>query len=159
MKRTLCGRILQAGVIGTALAVLVIAGRFLPMYMRHIADVRPELSGWYGWGILLGWVLALPVLYALVQLWRIFATLAGKEVFSLTNAGRFARIWKLAALDTGLVAIIGLALLVSQTMPPFLMITVSMLLFLGTLCCAVCFALSGLVRSAALMREENDMTV
>ena len=103
--------------------------------------------------------MALPVLYALVQLWRIFATLAGKEVFSLTNAGRFARIWKLAALDTGLVAIIGLALLVSQTMPPFLMITVSMLLFLGTLCCAVCFALSGLVRSAALMREENDMTV
>jgi len=159
MKKSLCSRILQAGVIGSALAVLMLAGRFLPMYMRHITDVQPELSGWYSWGILLGWILALPVFYALVQLWRIFATLAGGEVFSEANAGRFAHIWKLAALDTGLVALLGLVLILTQTTPPFLMMTVSALLFAGVLSWAVCFALSGLMRSAAMMREENDMTV
>ena len=159
MKKSLCGRILQAGVIGSALAVLMVSGRFLPMYMRHIVDVRPELSGWYSWGILLGWMLALPVLYALIQLWRIFGTLGGDKIFSLTNAGRFARMWKLAALDTGLVAIMGLVLLATQTTPLFLMLTVSALLFAGALSCAVCFALSGLIRGAAMMREENDMTV
>lgn len=122
MKKSLCGRILQAGVIGSALALLMLAGRFLPMYMRHITDVRPELSGWYSWGILL------------VGYWRCrFSTrsysygaylprLAGGEVFSVANAGRFAQIWKLAALDTGLVALLGLVLILTQTTPPFLMI-------------------------------------
>lgn len=89
MKKSLCGRILQAGVIGSALALLMLAGRFLPMYMRHITDVRPELSGWYSWGILLGWILALPVFYALVQLWRIFAHAGGRRSIQRGQRGPF----------------------------------------------------------------------
>lgn len=124
MKDPLYGGMFQAGVAGTAgvcgQAFAHICAAHVMLGQSFVADI----AGYWPW------------LYYV------------RKVFRLTSARRFARIWELAALNTGLVAIIGLALAVRQTTLPILMLTVFMPLFLGMLCRAVRFDLSALMRSA-----------
>ena len=58
MKNTTVAGLLRAALALWTAAVLTAAAYFVPVFMRHICAVRPELAGWYGWGVAFGWLLA-----------------------------------------------------------------------------------------------------
>ena len=157
MKNTTVAGLLRSALALWAGAVLTAATCFVPGFMRHICTVRPELAGWYGWGVAFGRLLAVMMLCAFGFLWRVVGTVAQGRAFVRRNATRFRRVWQLSAgcfgMCAGLAAFMGLA----QILPPFLVLAVAGLL-LATAGLAS-LALSGLCQSAALLREESEMTV
>lgn len=159
MKRATVAWILKAVLILTALGVLLAAGVFLPMYMKHVAHAKPELAFTSPWVIAYGWLLALPVFVCFVLLWRVFGTIATGEAFCKQNALRFTRIWQLALFDLALVLAMAVFLFINQALPLFLIFTLSMLAFLGVAVGSVTFALSGLVSNAAQLAEDDKMTI
>lgn len=159
MKNTTVAGLLRAALILCACAVLVVVLRFVPLYMAHVCAARPDLSPWYGWGVGFGWLLALPTFAALALLWQIFGTIGRGKAFVVVNAERFRHIWQLSAACFELCVGLGVFLWISQALPPFLTMTVLGLMFVTGTAGLASFALSGLCRSAALLREENEMTV
>ena len=84
-------------------------------------------------------------------------TVAQGRAFVRKNATRFRRVWQLSAASFTLCAGLGIFMVLTNILPPFLVLTVAGLL-LATAGLAS-FALSGLCQSAALLREESEMTV
>lgn len=64
MKNTTVAGLLRAALALWTAAVLTATAYFVPVFMRHICAVRPELAGWYGWGVAFGWLLAAMMLWA-----------------------------------------------------------------------------------------------
>ena len=159
MKRSTVSWILKAVLVVGALGILLAAAYMLPTYMKHVVAVMPELSGAYGWVVAYGWLLSIPALVCVALLWQVFGTIATNDAFCQKNALRFTRIWQLALFDLGLVVAMGIFLILNRAMPPFLILTVSTLLFLGVTAGATAFALAGLTGSAAEMAENDKMTI
>ena len=79
MKNTTVAGLLRAALALWTAAVLTAAAYFVPVFMRHICAVRPELAGWYGWGVAFGWLLAAMMLWAFMLLWRVMRVVAGRR--------------------------------------------------------------------------------
>lgn len=119
----------------------------------------PGVGGLVRLGVTFGWLLAVMMLCAFGFLWRVVGTVAQGRAFVRRNATRFRRVWQLSAgcfgMCAGLAAFMGLA----QILPPFLVLTVAGLLLATATAGLASLALSGLCQSAALLREESEMTV
>lgn len=159
MKNTTVAGLLRAALALWTAAVLTVTAYFVPVFMRHICAVRPELAGWYGWGVAFGWLLAAMMLWAFMLLWRVMGTVAQGRAFVRKNATRFRRVWQLSAASFTLCAGLGIFMVLTNILPPFLVLTVAGLLLATATAGLASFALSGLCQSAALLREESEMTV
>lgn len=119
----------------------------------------PGVGGLVRLGVAFGWLLAVMMLCAFGFLWRVVGTVAQGGAFVRRNATRFRRVWQLSAgcfgMCAGLAAFMGLA----QILPPFLVLAVAGLLLATATAGLASLALSGLCQSAALLREESEMTV
>lgn len=95
-------------------------------------------------------------------LWRVVGTVAQGRAFVRRNATRFRRVWQLSAGCFGMCAGLGTFMGLAQIFPPFLVLlvlTVAGLLLATATAGLASLALSGLCQSAALLREESEMTV
>lgn len=81
MKNTTVAGLLRAALALWTAAVLTATAYFVPVFMRHICAVRPELAGRYGWGVAFGWLLAAMMLWAFLLLWRVMGTVAQGRAF------------------------------------------------------------------------------
>ena len=158
MKNTTVAGLLRAALALWTAAVLTAATCFVPGFMRHICTVRPEWTGWYGWGVAFGWLLAAMMLWAFMLLWRVMGTVAQGRAFVRKNATRFRRVWQLSVASFTLCAGLGIFMVLTNILPPFLVLTVTGLLLATATAGLASFALSGLCQSAALLREESEMT-
>lgn len=159
MKNTTVAGLLRSVLVLWAGAVLTAAACFVPGFMRHVCS-RPSGAG------------------GLVRLGRgLWVAVGGRDVMRLwifmagrwhrrpgtgvvhRNATRFRRVWQLSAgcfgMCAGLAAFMGL----TRILPPFLVLTVAGLLLATATAGLASFAFSGLCQSAALLREESEMTV
>ena len=98
MKNTTVAGLLRAALALWTAAVLTAAAYFVPGFMRHICTVRPEWTGWYGWGVAFGWLLAA------MMLWGVCAVVAG-DGNRRTRAGICAQ--KCHALQAGVATVGG----------------------------------------------------
>ena len=104
-------------------------------------------------------LLAAMMLWAFMLLWRVMGTVAQGRAFVRKNATRFRRVWQLSAASFTLCAGLGIFMVLTNILPPFLVLTVAGLLLATATAGLASFALSGLCQSAALLREESEMTV
>lgn len=158
MKRSTVTLLLKGVLVLCALMVAVCAFVFLPIYMGHVAEVRPDLSAWYGWMIAFGVAVALPVWFAIGVMWRVFDDIAAGRAFTLRNAARLRLISRLALGDLIAVALLGIYLLFHCIMP-FLVAVFGGAIFAGLLMTLTCAALSGLTQNAAELKHDSDMTI
>ena len=159
MKRTTVSWLLRSVLILMLLALLTLLVVMIPAYMKHVTTVMPEISSWYALALAFSWIVAVPVFIALWLLWQIFGTVGEGNAFCHENAKRLRLICRLALAD--LVPVIGMVifLLCNNVMPPFLIICFGGAIMIGLVAALVCFALSGLVVSAADMNDENKLTI
>lgn len=159
MKRTTVTWLLRSVLVLALLALLALLVVFVPTYMRHVVDVMPGISSWYVIAQVFGWVVAVPVFIALWLLWRVFGTISEGNAFSQENAKRLRLIWQLALIDLVPVVGMGIFLLVNNAMPRFLSLCFGAAVMTALIAALVCFALSGLVSSAADISDENKLTI
>lgn len=159
MKTTTATLLLKIVLVLSALAILFVAGWGVPRYMGHVTYVRPDLGVWALPMDLYGAVLAVPVLIAIVLLWRVFDTLPENEAFSLPNARRFRLIGRLALGDLALVLILAVFLIISGVMPAFILMCLLGATYVGVVAAIVFHVLAALVGRAAQLEQDNELTI
>lgn len=159
MKLTKATLLLKAVLIFSAVCLAGAVFGCVPAYMSHIIQARPNLSVWDFWMKAYAFLIALPVWATIVLLWQIFDTIPKNDSFTLDNARRFQWISRLAEGDLCLVAALGLFLVISGVIPALIAACLMATIFGGIVASVVFHVLGGLVRNAAEIKQDNEMTI
>ena len=147
-----------AAVAAAALGLLA-AFVLLPALASAMLEEYPAYQKWYWPGLIYCWVVLLPGFAGLWEFWKICVQIGRDDSFSQENARSLFRICLLALTMAALLAAGVAALcLLGMGLPALL---IAMLGF-GAACALVALlanALSQLVRRAAAIKSENDLTI
>ncbi len=150
----------KAAVLLALLCCLAVYGLYVPALAEDCRTMEASLSALYLPGLIFVELTFLPILIALFFAWRVAADIGRDKSFTRENAGRMKNISFLALFD---VAYFWLGILVfwfgfSAKSGPMLILAA--LIGSAGIIVAVCAgALSHLILKAAVLREENDLTV
>ena len=148
---------LKAIVVGCALCGLALFGFILPRFLAYVAEEVPDLPH-RAWQIFM-WLLAIPCYAVLVFIWKMSDEIARDNSFSEANASHLRAIALLAGLDSALLLIGNILFLITKHSIPTLALVSAVICFVGLAISVGAACLSHLVRKAALMQEESDLTI
>ena len=146
--------LLGMGIFGLAVYLAVV-----PSFGDSLRSQYPEFAGRYWPWLIFIWVSGIPCYAVLVLGWRIAANIGRDASFSLENARFLRSIAVLAALDAAYVFLGNLAMLFLDMSHPGVVLLSLLVVFAGAAVAVAAGALSHLVRKAALLQEENDLTI
>ncbi len=150
MKQKELSILLRAVVALAAVAAVVF---FAVLVFVTLQSVQHQ--NWQQWPLLAVLILFIPLFLSMYDLWRIFTEIGRDNSFCLENALRLRRISFYALFDTVLLLAGVVAALVLQ-FNPYARIFLALMGRAATVACA---ALSHLTRKAALLKDENDLTI
>ena len=148
---------LKAIVVGCALCGLVLFGFILPRFLRYVATEVPDLPH-KAWTAFM-WVLAIPCYAVLVCIWRMANEIARDNSFSMENAKLLKTIALLAGVDSAVLLLGNLVFMLIGHSIPTLALVSAFVCFVGLAISVGAACLSHLVHKAAVMQEENDLTI
>ena len=148
---------LKAIVVGCAVCGLVLFGFILPRFLSYVALEVPDLP--HGAWTAFMWVLAIPCYAVLVCIWRMANEIGRDNSFSMENAKQLRLIALLAGADALLLLLGNLIFLLVGHSIPTLALVSAFVCFIGLAISVGAACLSHLVRKAALMQEESDLTI
>ena len=146
--------LLGMGICGLAVYLMVV-----PSFGDSLRSQYPEFAGRYWPWLIFIWVSGIPCYAVLVLGWRIAANIGRDASFSLENARFLRSIAVLAALDAAYVFLGNLAMLFLDMSHPGVVLLSLLVVFAGAAVAVAAGVLSHLVRKAALLQEENDLTI
>ena len=160
MTQKTFANLLKAAVVLALLCCLAVYGLYVPALAEECRNIEASLSSLYLPGLIFVELTFLPILIGLFLAWRVAADIGRDKSFTRENAGRMKNISYLALCD---VAYFWLGILVfwfgfnAKSGP---MLILAALIGSAGIIVAVCAgALSHLILKAAVLREENDLTV
>lgn len=160
MTQKTFANLLKAAVVLALLCCLAVYGLYVPALAEECRSIEASLSSLYLPGLIFVELTFLPILIGLFLAWRVAADIGRDKSFTRENAGRMKNISFLALCD---VAYFWLGILVfwfgfnAKSGP---MLILAALIGSAGIIVAVCAgALSHLILKAAVLREENDLTV
>ena len=148
---------LKAIVVGCALCGIALFGFILPRFLAYVAGEVPDLP-FTAWLVFM-LVLAVPCYAVLVCIWRMANEIGSDNSFSDTNARMLKYIALLAGADSVLLLVGNLVFLLTKHSIPTLALVSAFVCFVGLAISVGAACLSHLVHKAALMQEENDLTI
>ena len=160
MTQKTFANLLKAAVVLALLCCLAVYGLYVPALAEDCRSLEASLSSLYLPGLIFVELTFLPILIALFFAWRVASDIGRDRSFTRENAARMKNISFLAFFD---VAYFWLGILVfwfgfSAKSGPMLILAA--LIGSAGIIVAVCAgALSHLILKAAVLREENDLTV
>ena len=146
--------LLGVGICGLAVYLMVV-----PSFGDSLRSQYPEFGDRYWPWLIFIWVSGIPCYAVLVLGWRIAANIGRDASFSLENARFLRSIAILAAVDAAYVFLGNLAMLFLDMSHPGVVLLSLLVVFAGAAVAVAAGALSHLVRKAALLQEENDLTI
>ena len=145
--------------LAAALVGLLAAFVFLPMLASALLEEFPAYQKWYWPCLIYGWVVLLPGFAGLWEFWKICVEIGRDNSFSQKNARSFFRICLLALTMAALLAVGVAALCLLGMGLPALLIAMLGFAAACALVALLANALSQLVRRAAAIKSENDLTI
>lgn len=159
MERNSLARWLKVMILGVGVCGLVVYAYIFPMFGQSLIWQHPELDGWfYPWLIFL-WITGVPCYVALGLAWRIAVHIGRDESFSFANARLLKWISALAAGDAMFFFFGNVLYLVVGMNHPGIVIVSLIVVFFGIAISVAASVLSRLVRKAAELQEQNDLTI
>ena len=159
MKQKELSRWLRAIVIVCWVGCAVTGIWVAPWAFRQVALADPPSAHLTTFRIVTFWVMLIPVIVALWQGWRIFGDSGRDNSFGLENARRLKGISYHAAGDTILVRAYSLALVGLNALYPAQIVLHLGVLFIGVAVTVAAAALSHLTHKAAVLQDENELTI
>ena len=159
MEQKALAKWLKIILIGVGVCGLIVYGGVIPGYGASLANQYPEFSGrFWPWLIFL-WLTAVPCYTALVLGWRVAGNIGRDRSFSLENAKLLALISRLAAGDAVFFFVGNVALLLLNMSHPGVFLLSLLVVFAGVAVAVAAACLSHLVRKAADLQEQSDLTI
>ena len=141
-------------VCGVALCVGI-----LPMEGKRLVEIYPEFSYCYLPWLIFLWILAIPCFVALRLAWKIFVNIEKDQSFCMENASYLGNISFLAAADAGVLFLGNIIFLVLGMNHPGILLGALLVVIVGIGISVAAAVLSHLVRKAAALQEQSDLTI
>ena len=150
---------LRGVVVGVGMCGLVVYFAVIPVLGLSMKTSYPEFSGcFWPWMIFL-WLTAVPCYAALALGWRIAVSIGRDRSFSAENAGMLQTVARLAAGDTAYFFLGNVILLLLSMSHPGIFLLSLLVCFAGVAVTVAAACLSHLVRKAADLQEQSDLTI
>ena len=159
MSQKSLSRWLKAVIVGLALCGLVVFGVIIPIVGQSIVVSAPEFGYCFWPWLIFAWVAALPCYGMLILGWKVAANIGADRSFSLENARLLKGVALLAGLDSALVFIVNAIFLLLNMNHPGVAILMLLAVFAGVAVSIAAACLSHLVRKAADLQAESDLTI
>lgn len=159
MNQKTLSAVLKTITVCAAACFAVIFFVLIPMYGRALVLEYPEFEYCYTPWLVFLIVFSLPCFAALLLGWKIAANIGRDRSFSYDNAKYLGIISVLAGADSAFFVVGNIVLLCLSMSHPSITLLSLFAAFIGIAICAICAALSHLVRKAADMKAENDLTI
>ncbi len=160
MNQKTISRIMIAGGVVAVLGILLVFGVFVPVIAGECKMMYPELSHLYWPGMIGMWLIGATYLLGLFEYFRVCARIGEEQSFSAGNVLSLRRIALYMALSGVLwiAAILAPPLVFHADLGP---IWIYFVLFsmAGFALSLLAWGISHLLRRAAALQEENDLTV
>lgn len=150
---------MKLAALAAALIGLLAAFVFLPMLASALLEEFPAYQKWYWPCLIYGWVVLLPGFVGLWEFWKICVEIGRDNSFSQKNARSLFRICLLALTMAALLAVGVAALCLLGMGLPALLIAMLGFAAACALVALLANALAQLVRRAAAIKSENDLTI
>ena len=150
---------MKLAALAAALIGLLAAFVFLPMLASALLEEFPAYQKWYWPCLIYGWVVLLPGFAGLCEFWKICVEIGRDNSFSQKNARSLFRICLLALTMAALLAVGVAALCLLGMGLPALLIAMLGFAAACALVALLANALAQLVRRAAAIKSENDLTI
>ncbi len=150
---------LKVIIFGVGVCLLVVYLFVIPMCGTAIVGQNPELHVRFWPWLIFIWGTALPIFAALVMAWRIAANIGHDRSFSNENARLLKHISILAVIDSAYFFVGNLALLLCNMSHPGVTLFSFVAVFAGIAMAVAAAALSRLVKKAAVLQEQSDLTI
>ena len=159
MEQKALAKWLKIILIGVGVCGLIVYGGVIPGYGASLASQYPEFSGrFWPWLIFL-WLTGIPCYAALVLGWRVAGNIGKGRSFSQENARLLALISRLAAGDAVFFFVGNVALWLLDMSHPGVVLLSLLVVFAGVAVAVAAACLSHLVRNAADLQEQSDLTI
>jgi len=159
MKQKSLARWLKAAVIGVGVILIFVYAFVIPAYGASLVSQYPEFSNRYlPWLIFLS-VTALPCFCALVLVWKIACSIGRDRSFTEKNAACLKYISLLAGADSAYFFLGNAVLLALNMSHPGILLFSLAFVFAGIAAAICAAALSHLVKKAAALQEQSDLTI
>lgn len=150
---------MKLAALAAALIGLLAAFVFLPMLASALLEEFPAYQKWYWPCLIYGWVVLAPGFVGLWEFWKICVEIGRDNSFSQKNARSLFRICLLALTMAALLAVGVAALCLLGMGLPALLIAMLGFAAACALVALLANALAQLVRRAAAIKSENDLTI
>lgn len=151
---------LKAIILGAVAAVLVIYGFVVPEFAGFLAGLRVhENPAFCGIWIAVISVTGLPILAALGLAWKIAKNIGEDRSFSMDNARALKTVFYLALGDAVYFFLANLVLFFCDLSHPGIFLISMIAVFAAVAVAVAMAALSHLVEKAAVLQDENDLTI
>ena len=133
---------------------------FMPRALQVIENLKifTEKSLFLPWLILVV-LTCIPCYAVLVLAWGMAVSVQNDKQFSHKNSGRLKKIAFCAIADTLFFFVGNIIFWIIGINIPAVVIVSAIILFVGIAFSAACEVLSGMVEKAAILQEENDLTI
>ena len=159
MEQKTLSKWLKAVILGLAVCGVIVCAGIVPSVGQSLVASYPEFENRYIPWLIFVWIAALPCYAALLLGWRIASRIGRDATFTLENARDLKWISWLAAGDAGLVFAGDLALWLAGLSHPGVFLLSLLIVFAGVAIAVAAAALSHLVRKAADLQEQSDLTI
>lgn len=146
-------------ILGVGLCGLAIYLGVIPSYGKALVSQYPEFANRYLPWLIFLWVTAIPCYAALVFGWKIAANIGRDRSFSLENSKYLEKIAWMAAGDSIFFFVGNIVLLLCNLSHPGVVLLSMVIVFAGVAVTVAAAALSHLVRKAAKLQEESELTI
>ena len=150
---------MKLAALAAAVLGLLAAFVFLPLLASAMLEEYPAYQKWYWPGLVYCWIVLLPGFAGLWEFWKICVQIGRDDSFSQENARSLFRICLLALTMAALLAAGVAALCLLGMGLPALLIAMLGFAAACALVALLANALSQLVRRAAAIKSENDLTI
>ena len=159
MEQKTLSKWLKLILIGVGLCGLAVYGLIVPGYAISMRTQYPEFANRFWPWLIFIWATAIPCCAALVIGWKIAANIGADRSFSEDNAKYLKWIAWLAAGDAGFFFLGNLVLLFLNMSHPGITLISLLLVLAGVAVTVAAAALSPLVKKAAALQEQSDLTI
>lgn len=150
---------LKAVIIGTGICGTIIYFYVFPFWGRDMIASNPEFASWYWPWLIFLWLTSIPCYATLVCSWKIAKEIENDNSFCRKNANLLKLISILASIDSAFLFAGNIVLLLLKMNHPGVVLLAFFVVFAGITVTITAAALSHLVLKAAILREENELTI
>lgn len=159
MNQKNLSRWLKCIITVTGLCGATIYGVIIPLYGEHLKTLYPELSNCFIPWLIFLWISGIPCFTVLVLSWKIAGSIEKDRAFSNRNARLLKWISLLSAGDSCFFFIGNVVLFLLSMSHPAVLLALFAVIFAGVAFAVTAAVLSHLVKKAAILQEQSDLTI